>query len=360
MAAENALGFIRAMGQERGIAAPVFLIAGQQAFLREYALDALRHRLARDGFNYRAFQVGGSGGFGPIIDELEGADLFAPKRLVACRVLKSHRGRSAQDDGVDGDESSGEDARAGGGADEAALADIIERVGGATRLAVVYERDNAPAKMRRAVEKAGVVVNCPRPFDNQIAQYVEAFARTLGLKLGVDAADLLAVRHGSDLGEIANELSKAAIRCGGKGRVEVSDLSERGASRVPDIFEIAECVARGSAGEAIALLDRAIQTGRDPIEILGVEIIPLVRRMLIAASIIAKGKGMGEISRALGLQPASGLLTRAVDGARRMGFERLARAHRRLCELDAQFKNGMIRERGQALASMIIELMARV
>ena len=355
MAAENALGFIRAIGLERGIAAPVFLIAGQQAFLREYVLDALRHRLARDGFNYRAFQVGGSGGFGPIIDELEGADLFAPKRLVACRVLKSHRGRSAEED--DGDDS-GEDARSGGGADEAALAEVIERVGGATRLAVVYERDNAPAKMRRAVEKTGVVVNCPRPYDNQIAQYVEAFARTLGLKLGVDAADLLAVRHGSDLGEIANELSKAAIRCGEKGRVEASDLSERGASRVPDIFEIAECVARGSTGEALALLDRAIQTGRDPIEILGVEIIPLVRRMLIAASLIAKRKGIGEISRALGLQPASALLTRAVDGARRMGFERLARAHRRLCELDAQFKTGMIRERDQALGAMIIELMA--
>jgi len=355
MAAENALGFIRAIGLERGIAAPVFLIAGQQAFLREYVLDALRHRLARDGFNYRAFQVGGSGGFGPIIDELEGADLFAPKRLVACRVLKSHRGRSAEED--DGDDS-GEDARSGGGADEAALAEVIERVGGATRLAVVYERDNAPAKMRRAVEKTGVVVNCPRPYDNQIAQYAEVFARTLGLKLGVDAADLLAVRHGSDLGEIANELSKAAIRCGEKGRVEASDLSERGASRVPDIFEIAECVARGSTGEALALLDRAIQTGRDPIEILGVEIIPLVRRMLIAASLIAKRKGIGEISRALGLQPASALLTRAVDGARRMGFERLARAHRRLCELDAQFKTGMIRERDQALGAMIIELMA--
>jgi DNA polymerase III delta subunit len=222
----------------------------------------------------------------------------------------------------------------------------------------VYERDNAPAKMRRAVEKTGVVVNCPRPYDNQIAQYAEAFARALGLKLGVDAADLLAVRHGSDLGEIANELSKAAIRCGEKGRVEVSDLSERGASRVPDIFEIAECVARGSTGEALGLLDRAIQTGRDPIEILGVEMIPLVRRMLIAASLIAKRKGIGEISRALGLQPASPLLTRAVDGARRMGFERIARAHLRLCELDAQFKTGMIRERDQALAAMIIELMA--
>jgi len=29
-----------------------------------------------------------------------------------------------------------------------------------------------------------------------------------------------------------------------------------------------------------------------------------------------------------------------------------------LCELDAQFKTGMIRERDQALAAMIIELMA--
>src|SRR5260370_23803782 len=127
MAAENALGFIRGIGVERGIAAPVFLIAGQQAFLREYVLDALRHRLSRDGFNYRAFQVGGSGGFGPIIDELEGADLFAPKRLVACPVLKSHRGRSAEEDG--GGDSDG-DAPSGGGAEGAGVGGGFETGGG--------------------------------------------------------------------------------------------------------------------------------------------------------------------------------------------------------------------------------------
>ena len=46
-----------------------------------------------------------------------------------------------------------------------------------SRLVLTYERDNAPAKMRRLVEKIGVVVSCMRPFENQVPLYVELFAR---------------------------------------------------------------------------------------------------------------------------------------------------------------------------------------
>ena len=121
---------------------------------------------------------------------------------------------------------------------------------------------------------------------------------------------------------------------------------------------MAESVARGDVSETIALFDRAIQTGRDPIELLAVEVIPLVRRMLTAASVMARRKGSGDIASALGLPPSSNLLARAVDGARRFGLTRLRRAHRRACELDANFKLGLLKEREQAIAAMLIELMA--
>jgi DNA polymerase III delta subunit len=356
MAAENALAFLRGIAQGR-LPGRAILITGPQAFLREYVLEAMRQRLGRDGFEYRAFQVGGADAFGRIVSELEGADLFAPKRLIACRVLRSYRERGG---GIASDP--GENSEGGaGGADisaDASLVAAIERLDAAAHLALLYERDNAPAKIRRLFEKAGVVVTCMRPFDNQVGQYAELFARNLGLNLSTSAMDLLAGRYGSDLTALANAIAKSAIFPGDKGKVGIANFDESGTSRIPDLFELAESLPRGNTGETVAMFDRAIQTGRDPIELLAVEVIPMLRRMLTAASILARRKGTSEIASALGLAPSSLLLTRAVEGARRFGLARLERAHWRACELDAHFKMGLLKEREQAVAAMLIELMA--
>ena len=354
MAAENAIGFLRGLAQGRA-PAPVVLIAGAQAFLREYVIESLRRRLALDGFSYRSFQVGAGAGFGAVMSELEGADLFAPKRMIACRVLRSYRTRGGA--GSDDDGASVETGESGGGG-EGELVSALERIAPSIRLALIYERDNAPVRVRRVVEKSGMVVTCGRPFDNQLGQYAELFARNLGLKLSSPAVDLIVGRHGGDLGAMANAIAKAAISCGEKARVEPSDLREGGAARIPELFELAESIARGQAAETIALFDRALAVGRDPIEILAVELIPLIRRMLVAASISARHKGTGEVASAMGLPPSSNLLTRAVEGARRFGLKRLSRAHQRAAELDARFKMGLIKEREQSVAGLILELMA--
>jgi DNA polymerase III delta subunit len=353
MAAESALQFLRGLEQGRKIP-PAILIAGPQPFLREYVLEALHSRLAAEGFGYRAFQIGAGGNFVEVINELSAADLFAPKRLVACRVLRSHRERSAE---AEADEEEKPARRASFG-DEAALLALLDNLGGPMYLALLYERDTAPAKVRRKFEQSGIAVNCMRPFDNQIAQYAESFARAAGLKLSREAADLLAARHGGDLGAIANSIGLAAIGGDARGRLEASDLGVHASARAPELFELSETMTRGRLAETIALFDRALETGRDPVELLAVELIPMLRRMMVAAAVLRKHRDTAEVARALGYAPASALVARAVEGARRFGGERLSQAHRRACELDAQFKMGLLKEREQAVASLLIELMA--
>ena len=354
MSVETALAFLRGL---RGgpSSAPVVVIAGPQPFLREYTLDQLRARLAVQGFKYRSFQLGAGAGSEPLINELESADLFAPQRLVVCRLLRSYRDRG----GAEADDE-GEGAVAGSAAGgEAALVAAIARLSVGVRLAIVCERDTAPAKLRRAAEQQGLVVNCLRPFDNQLGPYLELFARNAGVKLSAAASDRLLTRHGSDLSAMANALNRAAIMASEGVALDVADFAEGGASRVPDLFELADAIARGNPNETLALFARAIQTGRDPIEMLAVEIIPLVRRMLVAAALIAARNGAPAIAGALGLPPSSTMLTRAVDGARNFGLTRLCAAHQRACELDERFKMGLIKERQSAVSGMLLDLMAR-
>jgi DNA polymerase III delta subunit len=346
MGVENALGFLRGAAVAQ---MPVYVIAGPQPFLREYVLETLRRRMMAAGYQYRAFQAGGAEGFGAVIRELEAADLFVPRRFVACRVLKTYRERGGEDD-------TDEDGTPKGGGGEVALLEAIGKIAPAVRLGLIYDRDTAPAKIRRLGESSGLAINCMRPFDNQIGQYAEVFARGLGLKLSRDTADLLALRHGGDLAAIANALSLAAIASPPNGTIDEADLVGGGRSRVPDLFELAESVPRGNLNETLALFDRAIQVGRDPIELLAVEIIPLLRRMLTAAVLLDRRQGPAAIGRALGLPPSGGLLIRAVDGARRFGSQRLMDAHARATRLDADFKAGLLKEREAAIAGLLIDL----
>ncbi len=329
----------------------VVVIFGPHAFLREYVLDSIVRKLAGEGYQYRSFQIGAGDDYGAALNELHAPDLFAPKRAIACRILKSRR------DKAEASEAEAGDARAsGGGGSESALVAAIESAQGPGHLILLYEKDNAPAKVRRAAEKPALLVNCMRPFDNQIEQYVNAFAHAIGLKLSPAALDLIISRHGGDLAAVANTLGKVTIFAEPGKPVQPGDLDE-GARRMPEAFELAESVARGRASAALAQLGRALALGRDVFEILAVEMIPMMRRMMIAASMMASRRSQGDVAAALGLPPQSGLATRAIEGARRFGLSRLERAYWRACAMDAGFKDGTIKNREEAIAGLILDLM---
>lgn len=351
MAVETALSLLRA-GERRSLS-PAIVISGPQAFLREYVFDAVRRRLVRKGLQCRVFHIGGSDGFDAVLAELREADLFAPARLVACRVLRSHRGGGSDEDGAATTSGSRRPSPAGG---EAALAQALATIREPGALVVVYERDSAPARIRRAVEEGGLAINCPRPYDNQLTQFAEAIARTEGVPLAAGAADLLVSRHAGDLAAIANTLAKAAI-WKPEGEIGPADLSEPAAARIPELFDLAEALSRGRAPAAFAVLERAIGVGRDPFELLSVEIVPVMRRMMLAASMAAEHRSAQQIAGALGLSPSSPLAVRAIDGARRFGLPRLSRAYQRVSEVDAGFKNGRIKERHAALATILLDLL---
>lgn len=349
MAAESALQVLRSLDERRRYPAAC-LIAGAQVFLREYLFDRLRQRLGQGGLEYRGFQVGAGSDFGAVINELRAPGLFAAASVIGCRVSYGRRQR-----GSDGDPA-GDEAKASGG--EAALAEAVERMSGPGHLILLFERDTAPAKIRRVIERSGLLVNCPRPFDNQLPEYVAHFARLLGIGLSREAADFIVARYGSDLAAAANALQQASIRCEDGAPIEVTALHESGSRRTPELFDLADSLAHGQAQSAIGVFDRAVTLGRDPFELLAVEIIPALRRMMLAGSLLEKGQSAAEVAQAFGVSPYSPLVTRSVEGARRFGPRALWQAYRSACELDVKFKMGLVKGREQAISALILELFA--
>ncbi len=351
MPSDTVLNVLGALSSARKLP-PVILIAGQHAFLREYALSALARRLAAEGFSYRSLQISAAGDLAALVDEVRGSDLFAPKRLIACRVLRSYRERAGAN------EPEGEDTSSSGRGTDSALAEAVAEAAPPNHLVLLYERDNAPAKVRRAAEAAGLVINCPRPFDNQLPRYAQLFARAEGFAISPRAAEMLVSRHGGDLAAVANALSRLAITAEPGATLEAADLNETGSARLPELFEIAESLAAGRTSACMTQLARALASGRDPVEILSLEVVPTLRRMMMAASMMAARKGAAEIAAAMGFGPSSPLATRAIEGARRFGPVRLAETYARAARLDRDFKNGVIKGRGEALSALVLDLMA--
>jgi DNA polymerase III delta subunit len=350
MPVENALGFLRIVEIAKTLPAAI-LIAGPQAFLREYLVDAIARRLTREGLQYRTFQIANASDFASVVEELRAPDLFAPKRMLVCRVMRSFRDRGG-DENTPADDSTEKETRGG----DAGLIGAVTEARAPNHLVIVYDKDAAPAKIRRAAESAGILVNCLRPFDNQLPQYTQSFARALDLKLSQSAAELLIARHGGDLSAVANALGKLAILLEKGASIEAADLSEQGPSKLPEPFEIAESLSAGKTTATLAQLTRALAGGRDPFELLAVEFIPVMRRMMLAASMLAARKSTYDIAGALGFGPSSPLATRAIDGAKRFGLARLQRAYHRASELDVGFKNGEIKDRAEALSALVLDL----
>ncbi len=181
MPAENALGFLRIVETAKTLPGAI-LIAGPHAFLREYLVDTLARRLIREGLQYRTFQIANASDFASVVEELRAPDLFAPKRMLVCRVMRSFRDRGG-DDSAASDDGAEKETRGGDTGLIAAVTDARPP----NHLVIVYDKDAAPAKIRRAAESAGMLVNCLRPFDNQLPLYAQSFARGFGLKLSQSA-----------------------------------------------------------------------------------------------------------------------------------------------------------------------------
>jgi DNA polymerase III delta subunit len=355
MASETALSFIRSiLGGRKPKSATVLF--GPHAFVREFALDALARSALAGGLKYRSIQVGASQDYSECISELNEADLFAPKRLIVCRVTRA--ARSSQTDAESDDDSTDERAGSARDGDEAAMAEAIGTMRGDNILAMVFDKETVPAKIRKAAEAHAVMVNCTRAFDNQIGDYAGVFAQSCEVTLAPAAVDSLIDRHGVDLAAIYNAIAKAAIVAADSATIEPDHLDDQGAIRMPGAFELADSLARGRTQTALAQLARSLMLGRDAIELLAVEIIPLMRRMMIAAALSTARKSSGDIAAAMGLYPNHPMAQRAIEGARRIGRARLERAYAQAAALDAGFKNGTIKERDESLARLVVEMMA--
>lgn len=349
MASENALAFLSQHEAGKVLLPATILIAGPQTFLKEYVLDVCRDALRGPRCESQSFHIGARGDFGALLEAVSAPTLFAPAVVAMCRILRS---RAAVDD--DADSAEGRGARGG---DDSNLLRAIELARTPSHLILVYERDSAPAKVQRLVDKAGLGIICNKPFESQLTQFANLFARRFGLRIGYSTAETLAERYGTNLAAMHNAIVLAAIAAPEQKPDDFLRASGSAVDLGGELFQISESISGDLPLVPFAMIDRAAAIGRDPTELLSVEIIPALRRLLIAATLLMQGQGPAEIAMEISMSPRSPRVTAIANAARRFGVQRLTKTYRKAIDLDAGFKNGTIKEREQALSGLLAPLL---
>ena len=309
----------------RGQLRPAYLLAGEEALLRDDAVAAIRAAaLAGAPVDFNLDRLDAEAiGPGQLIEAVRTLPVMAPRRLVELR-----------------DPSAGRAGQLLGDAIVESLTGLAPD--GPTVLVVVAARADARARWVKAFGTAVVRCDPPRR-GRELVAFVEREARRQQVELERGAAELLAERVGAQLLMLRQEIAKAALMAGPGGRVKRAHVAA-GTGDVAEepIWDLTDAVGGGRTPEALVVLARLLRAGAPPPVLLGA-LASQFRRLLR----IASGERVGG---------PPFVLRKLESQARRFSRARLLACMRAIHETDAALKGATALAPEQALERLVIAL----
>ncbi len=240
---------------EGGQVRPAYLLAGEEALLRDDALAALRRIVLAEGaadFNWDLLPASSTTP-AQLRDALAMLPVMAPRRLVCLQGI--------------------EERRAGSRELVEALAELVPDLSPEASVVLVVTAAKADRRGRwaKAFASAGGVVECEAPKNRRSLQsFVKAEAKRQGVKFEAGAAEALAERIGPELLMLRQEIAKVALLAGPDtpvGRAHVatatSDVAEE------PIWELTDAIGEGRGAAALGVLGKLLGGGAAPPALLG-------------------------------------------------------------------------------------------
>lgn len=305
----------------RGLAAPVYLLHGPEALLKERFVRAVLSHLLPPGLEALNLEVlhGDTADAADLAARCRTLPALAPRRVVLVRGAERL-------------------APATWSALGTALASPPDTA--CLLLMLATDRDRLEGPPKRFAEGVKGLVGLPfAPLrETEARGWIREEARRLGTHLTPEAADLLVGLLGPEAQRLAAELEKLALFVGAEGRIEVGAVEALvGEERVRRIFELADAVAARDLEAALSLSRRLLALGEAPLALLGI-LARQFRLLLRAQEALKRGKRGAELARELGLFAFLG--PRIEAQARGLSPAWLAAGLGRFARLDAELKGG--------------------
>lgn len=228
---------------------PVYVLAGDEAFLKRHALAALRQLLlggGDDSFGWTALP-GDKAAWPAVQGELMTLPFLGQRRVVvvdaADPFVTAHREK-------------------------------LEKYVGAPAATGVLVLDvktwPATTRLARMVPDPGTLV-CKAPATQRLPAWSQQWCKaTYGKSLSGVAAKLLVEFVGADMSLLDQELNKLAVYAGDAAQIETRDVDRLvGNNCAENIWKIFDLIGTGQTAAALTVLDRLLAQGEDPLRLLG-------------------------------------------------------------------------------------------
>ena len=156
-------------------------------------------------------------------------------------------------------------------------------------------------KIFRHFSKLGRAVEFSPPYENQVPQWIQRYARRAGIAIEPAAIQLLSQYVGARPRELVSEIEKLISFAGTPIKAE-SVEQVAGITRGASVFDLADAVGKGQGEQAHKLMMRFIDQGEDPNR--AVAMITRHFQLLIKArDMIERSLSRDEMASQLGVAP---------------------------------------------------------
>ncbi|MDA0836543.1 MAG: DNA polymerase III subunit delta [Planctomycetota bacterium] len=327
--------------------APVYVFYGNEEFFKNQGVKRIKDDLCPEGAD--SF---GLVDFDPddvemstVLDELRTQSLFGGDRLVLLKGADKFFGFS-RGAGVD-DTGQGRKNR------ELLEGYLSHPSAGSTLLITTNGAWGSYKKLAQAVNGAGFYVECKRPWDNQIPQWVIRRSQDFyGKQIAPRAAAELAEFGGETLQQVDIQLEQLATYVGRRNQITEQDVNSLiGHHGHHTIFKLTEAAASKRPGHALALFKEQLQNGTHEGQVLAL-LAWQFRRLWNAKKLLGAGIAPNEVQSQLKLRGQNATLF--MGQLRQFTEQDLRRNHRLLLDADIATKSGTDPE--MAVEQLIIKL----
>ncbi|HZZ81029.1 MAG TPA: DNA polymerase III subunit delta [Gemmataceae bacterium] len=294
---------------------PLYVVHGDEAFLKRHVLRALRKRALGDQDDEQAasVHVGDKAVFAEVFDDLDTVPFFYPRRVVivdnADPFVSKYRGE---------------------------LETKLNHLPATGLLILDVKTWASNTRLAKMIDNSATIA-CKGPESFKLASWcIDWCVSNYGKQLAADAARLLCDFVEPEMGLLDQELLKLSIYIGNRPRIEYTDVDTLvGNNRAQDIWKMFDAIAAGNIKGALAIIDRLFDQGEEPMRIIGAMAWQL-RRLAEATRLNAQGLTVGSALSKAGLFKAR----EAEALMRHLGRRRLDRLYDWLMQINMDLRGG--------------------
>jgi DNA polymerase-3 subunit delta len=305
------------LAKAAGKIGPLYVLHGDEAFLKRQVVEAVRRRALGDDADDAAVSSypGDKAQFADVMDELATAPFFAPRRVVVVDSADPFVTKFRP-----------------------LLEKKIDKLPATGVLVLDVKTWPSNTRLAKMVDAAATIV-CKAPHLHRLPAWCGEWAAARhGKQLPPDAAGLLVELVGPEMGLLDSELEKLAIYVGDKKTIDAADVDRLvGHNSSENVFQIFDAIADGKPGVALRMLDRLFELGEEPMKLSGA-LGSQLRKLAQAGRLATQGM---TVAAALARVNVPTFAVAANDKLlRHLGRERAAKLYDWLIELNFGIRGG--------------------